>query len=328
MAKIIGTEVNLGIGIESTPGTAVSATFFPKWLDFSMQAVSEKAHFMSQRGLRNESSNSMIRRKYAQGSVSIVPDIEAAPYFFSLALGSKASATAAGETIVYEHTFTVQNAGASMKTATILAEQGAIETTRYANCVVDALNIEVSDSYAKMSADIIGAFPDTGTVTESYTQQTEFAYHNMTAKFGTSLANAAGQSATPLKSFKLNIANNVKLDDAFLSGQNTPVAGGFIAGRLKVTGSYSLHFSDTTELAKYKANTKNAMLVSFQGAAIGNAETEEILIKLGRLVLTKPPMEYKLDGLVILNQEFQVEYDSTDKEITVVVTNLNTGSNY
>jgi hypothetical protein len=319
MAKIGGTQVNIGIGIESTPGTAVAASAFPKWTDLNFQAVSEKANFTSQRGVRNHSSNSMIRRRYSQGAIGLVPNVSIAPYLFYLTLGSLASATASGESAVYEHTCTVQNANASMKTATVLLEQGGEVTERFANCVVNQLSLDVSDSYAKVTVDLLGGFPDTGSVTESYAQETEFAYHQMFVKFGTSLSNAASQTATPLKALTLSINNNVLVDEAFLSGANTPAA--WLAGRLEITGSYTLHFSGTTELDKYKANTKNAALISFQGASIGSAETEEILLKLGRIILSSPPKEYNLDGLVVLKQSFTVEYDATDKEIQAIITN-------
>lgn len=320
MAKTGGVEANIGIGIESTAGTAVAATHFPKWLSFSMQGVSEKELFTSQRGVRNAASDSLIRRRYSRGSIELIPNGDIAPIFFYLALGSKATSGPTDGT--YTHTFSVQNASASMKTATLLSEDGGIVTERYANVVVDSLALDVSDSYARLTANMLGGFPDTGTVTQSFAQENEYAYHQMTVKFGTSLSNAASQDATPLKSFNLNIANNVLLDEAFLSGSNQPVAGGFMAGRLEVTGSYSLHFSDTTELAKYKANTKNACIVAFTGAVTGGGTTpESITIKLGRLVLTGEPKEYNLDGLLVITQQFTVEYEATDKEIEVVVVN-------
>ena len=320
MAKTGGVEVNIGIGIESTPGTAVAATHFPKWNDFSFQGVADKEMLTSQRGVRNTSSDSMIRRKYSRGSIGLIPNGDIFPIFAYLALGSKSSGSVLDGT--YTHTFTVQNSNASMKTATVLSENGAIETTRFANCVVNELALDVSDSYARMTAQMLGGFPDTGTVTQSFAQENEYAYHQMTVKFGTSLSNAASQSATPLKAFTLNINNNVLVDEAFLSGSNEPVAGGFVAGRFNATGSYSLHFSDTVELAKYRANTKNACIVTFTGAVTGGGTTPEtITIKLGRLVLTGEPVVYNLDGLLILNQTFQVEYESTDKEVEIVVVN-------
>jgi hypothetical protein len=320
MGLTSGTQTNVGIGIETTPGTAVAATHFPKWAELSMQGIAEKELLGSQRGVRNTHSDSMIKRKYSQGNLVVIPNGDIAAPMFYWALGSKATAGPTDGT--YTHTFTVQNTNASMKTCTVLVEDGAIVTERFANVVANTLNLEVSDSYAKMSLGLIGGFPDTGTVTESFAQEFEYAYHQMTAKFGTTLSNAASASATPLKSFTLNVNNNVLVDEAFLSGANTPVAGGFVAGRLQITGSYTLQYSDTVELAKYKANTKNALQVQFTGAVTGGGTTAEtITIKLGRLILTSPPKEYNLDGLTLINQEFAVEYEATDKEMTVVVVN-------
>jgi hypothetical protein len=327
MAKTAGTQVAVGLGIESyaAPGVAVAETVFIPWADFSIQGVAEKAHFTSARGLRNMSSNSMLRRRYSQGSIGFIPDVKTMPYFLSLALGSVSSSGVSDS--AYTHTFTVNNTNSTPRTATVTIEEGAIQTVQYLNMVCNSLNIEVSDSYAKATAELIGGFVGTDTISESYANETEFAYHQMTAKFGTSLSNAASQSATPLKSFALNINNNVLLDEAFLSGANTITAGGLLPGRLQITGSYSLHFSDTTELAKYQANTKNALIVTFTGALIGSSSVETIQFKLGRLVLTKPPVEYNIDGLLVLNQEFEIEYEATDLELTaIVINNVNSAS--
>lgn len=328
MAKTGGRQVEIGMGIEATPGTAVAETVFLPWTTFSVQAISEKAMFNSARGIRNMASNSMIRRRYAQGSLAAILNVINAPYFFGMALGSVSTATDTPVAGTDTHTITVQNANASMKAATLTVAQGAIETTQYTNVVCNSLNLEVSDSYATITMEVTGQFPGTDTQTESYTQETEFAYHQYTAKFGTSISNASGNSATPLKSFQLNINNNVQLDEAFLSGANTITAGGLVAGPLQITGSYSLHFENTTELAKYKANTLNALIVVFEGAIITGSTTEKITINLADLVLTSPPVEYNIDGLLVLTQEFEVQYDATDDEISVVIVNDQDGTDY
>lgn len=321
MAKISGTQVAIGLGIESlaAPGVAVAESFYLPWTSYSMQGVSEKSHFNASRGLRNKSSDSMIRRKYSQGSMSFVPTAKSMPYFASLALGSVSSATVVDS--AYIHTITVQNTNVSARTATVTVKEGGTQTVQYLNCVCNSLNVEVSDDYASATAELIGGFPGTDTITESYVSETEMAYHNTSIKFGTSLSNAAGNSATPLKSFKININNNIQIDEAFLSGANTITAGMLIPGRLQITGSYSLAFDGTTELAKYQANTKNAAIITMTGALIGVSTAETIQFKLGRLILNKPPMQYNVDGLVILNQEFEVEYEATDKEISILITN-------
>ena len=326
MSKTAGRQVEIGVGIEAVPGTPVAETAFLQHTAFSMQGISEKEMFASARGIRNTVSNSMIKRKYSGGSIGVIPNVVNAPYMFGLALGSVS--TTGPVDSAYEHTITVQNANASMKTATLTVAEGAIQTAQYSNVVVNSLSLEVSDGYATMTAELLGQFPGTDTQTESYTQETEFAYHNYVAKFGTSVANANSGSATPLKGFSLTINNNVQLDEAFLSGSNEITASGLVAGTFEVTGSYTLHFEDTVELAKYKANTKNAMVIIFTGGLIGASEAEEINIALGKLILTDQPIEYNIDGLLVLTQTFTTEYDATDKEITVVVTNEEIGTDY
>ena len=327
MTKTSGTQVAVGLGIESyaAPGVAVAETVFIPWMAYSLQGVVEKSLFTSSRGIRNVSSNSIIRRKYSQGSIEFIPDVKIMPYALSLALGGASSSTVADS--AYTHTFTVNNTNATPRTACVTTEEGAIQTAQYLNVVCNTLNFEVSDDYAKCTIELIGQFPGSDTISESYANETNFAYHNYTAKFGTSLSNAAGNAATPLKAFSLNINNNVLLDDAFLSGSNEITDGNLIFGRVEITGSYTLHFADTTELAKYQANTKNALIVTFTGALIGSSSLETIQFKLGKLVLTKPPVEYNIDGLLVLTQEFTVEYDATDVELTaVVINNVNNAS--
>lgn len=322
MAKTSGTQTNVGLGIESyaAPGVSVAETVYIPWLDLSMQDIVEKSHFTAARGIRNMSSNSMIRRKYSQGSVGFVPNPTVMPYFLSLALGGVSSASIVDGT--YTHTFSVNNTNATPRTATFTIEEGAIGGRSYLNCVCNSLNFEVSDDYAKCTAELIGQSSASDTFSESFANATEFAYHQMTVKFGTTLTNADGASATPLKAFTLNINNNVLLDEAFLSGSTDITDGNLVMGRLEITGSYTLHFENTTELAKYQANTKNACVVTLTGAVVGGgATTEKVTFRLGRLILTKPPVEYNIDGLLVLTQEFTVEYEATDLEMGATVTN-------
>lgn len=448
MSRVGGTETNVSAGIEATPGTPVAPTYSFKWSDLSLQGIAEKSLFTSQRGVRNEVSNSMIKRKYGRGNIGVVPNPKSVPFLFYLALGSLS--TAGPTDSAYTHTITVQNANGSMKTATFVVERGAEVCERFAGCVVDTLTLDVSDDYGKLTAALMGGYPDSTTLSESFAQETEFAYSQMLARFGSTLTVAAGSAAlevmtsdatapadgatitvgpitytfktaltnggntpyevlinttaaaaltnlkkainasgtpgtdyghgtvahplvfattitataltvqalqsgtaansiatttagtshitwagatmnsgtpgtgpnpTPLKAFSVTVDNQVDDSNAYLSGQNTPVPGGFTAGRLKVTGSYTLPFDTAAEYNAYLANTKNALIVTLQGAMIGATTPELVTIKFGRLVLTGEPIQMNLGGITMIQQTFQAEYEATDKEITVVVQN-------
>lgn len=453
MGKIGGRQVEIGIGIELTPGTPVAAADYFKWDSFSFTGYSDKGLLKSARGIRNQNSNSLIMKQYGKGSLEFVPTVDILPYILGLALGSRSSATHSGESAVYDHTFTIQNANASMKTATLAVKAGGVQTEQYANCVIDSFDLTIEKDFAKCKIGVLGAYPTSSTLTPSYTQDTMFSRNQMFAVFGANLtacastaavgtitstgvfgdgetvtiggitytaktaltnggqtpyefliggsasisldnlktaingngtagttmgygtnanpsvrattkttttllvqalqpgtggnaipttetaanfawgaatlASGAGNNPTPLQAFSLNIANNVLFDEAFLSGAATPIAGGFVAGALMIKGSYTLQFADVVEYQKYLQNTQNAMIVTINGALLGTVPTsEQIVLKLGRLVLTKTPLEFPLDGIMLVKQEFEVAYDGTDKELTAVVTNNYVGTNY
>lgn len=455
MAKIAGRQTEVGIGVETTPGTAVSAANYFKWESLSLVSMSDKALLQSARGIRNKASNSMIIRQYGKGSLEFVPTTDILPYVLGLFMGSRSSGTASGESTVYDHTFTIQNANASMKTATLTLKQGGVQTERYTNVVVDSFDLTVDKEFIKCKVGLLGNFPDTSSISPSYTQDTLFSRNQLSAYFGASVSAALGTQATTtltsdatapadgativingitytaktaltgaayevfinttaaaflvnlkkaingtgtagtdygvgtlahplvyattvtstvltlkaiqygtpgnaytttqagtshctfagatfnsgtpatgagptaLVSFSMAGNNNVLFDDAFLSGAATPVAGGFVAGPLEIKGSYTVQFADTTELAKYQQNTMNNLVIVINGALIGTVPTREaIVLKFGDLVLTKAPLEYNIDGLNYVKQEFTIQYDATDKELTAVVTNTYAGTNY
>lgn len=457
MAKTAGRQVEVGIGIETVAGTPVAAAGYFKWDSFSMQSMADKVLLNSARGIRNKTSNSMIIKKYGKGSLEFMPSVDILPYVLGMVMGTRSSGAASGESTIYDHTFSIQNANASMKTATLLVKQGGVQVERYSNCVVDSFDLTIEKDYQKAKIGVLSNFPDTGALTPSYVQDTMFSRNEMTAAFASTLTAAVGTFAqttltsdatapvdastivingitytfksaltgaayevfinttaaaalvnlkkaingtgtagtdygtgtlpnpyvvagaitattlivrakisgttpnayattqagtshctwtgatmnsgtpgtganpTPLVAFTLAVNNNVQFDDAFLSGAATPIAGGFIAGPLEIKGSYTLQFADTTELLKYQQNTLHSMCVTSIGAGIVGSTVgtpEKIQFKFGDLVLTKAPIEYNLDGLVYLKQEFSIQYDATDLEMAAVVTNTYVGTNY
>src|SRR5690242_9329492 len=107
MSKIGGTQVNVGLGIETTPGTPVAPIIYPKWLELTLQSVVEKTMLKSARGIRNETSDSRIRRKYSKGNLGVVPNVKNAAPLFYLALGTLN--TSGPSDSAYTHSITPQD---------------------------------------------------------------------------------------------------------------------------------------------------------------------------------------------------------------------------
>jgi len=329
MSKIGGRQVEIGIAVEATPGTALAPTIYPKWLTYSMNPEVEKASLVSARGVRPMTSDSIIKKTYGKGALSVVMDANVSLYVWYMTLGSISTGTHAGETTIYDSTISVQNANASMKTFTLTSSEGGVVVERYPNCMINSMTFECDNDFAKYTLDIIGQNPATASApSTAYIEEALMAYKDMTIKFGTSLANAASQAVTPLRDFKITVNNNLQVDEAFLSGSASMISGGLLPGSMKITGSYSLQFSDTVELNKYKANTKNAAIVQLSGASMGVVPTTEIVkISLARLQLNKAPKVFNIDGLVLLQQEFECEYSGSEtKAIEVLVTTDNSSA--
>jgi hypothetical protein len=327
MPRIAGRQVAVGIGIEATPDTAVAPTFYPMWTSYSIQGVADKSPHRGSRGTRNAYQDSYIRRKYSSGTVQAVASTRWASYAFALALGVVSPALASGESAVWAKTITPQENNAAMKTATVTGKNGSIVTDRFTNVVANTLSLEVSDDWALIGIDVLGGFPDTSSPTESFIDEYMFAYPDTTLRFGADLAAAAAASPLPVKAFNLSINNNIMIDEAFRSGSAEPISGGFTGGVREVTGSYTLAFENTTELNKYLANTRNALIVTMEGTdTIGVASKEKIVIRLGALSLTNAPKSYDQDGLVMITQEFTVETDATDGDISVIITDTEDGT--
>ena len=204
MAKTAGRQIELGIGVETTPGTGVAAADYIKWESLSFVAMSDKAMLNSARGIRNKTSNNIVVKQYGKGQIEFAPTTDILPYFLGLALGSRSSGTASGESAVYNHTFTVQNANASMKTATLTVKQGGIQTEQYTNSVVDSIDFTVNKDIAKCKVSLLGQFPTIVTaISPSYTLDSLFTRNQMLAYFGTSVSGALGTAASTIAITKI-----------------------------------------------------------------------------------------------------------------------------
>src|SRR5579862_9932664 len=108
MAKGIGRLQGFGFAKETTRGTAKSSASY--WVPFDSLDFDEKADNVSADqavGVIEDSIGEYRVKNYADGSLKIpLVDQSSGPLFLSL-LGGQAVATHSGESVVYDHTFTV-----------------------------------------------------------------------------------------------------------------------------------------------------------------------------------------------------------------------------
>lgn len=327
MSIKLGREPYLGIGIESTAGTAVAASKYLPFVTCTVRGIQEPIADESAKGVRDKTWGAITGKKRGEGDVEIYVDAENAAYLLYPALGSIATATASGESSVYEHTITRKSSNPP-KTVTLIYNDTQ-DTRKYVYSTINNLELNVADGLATISANILSKFPSTGTASQSVSEERILAFKDYSVKFGSgangtaALAAAASATATPLSSFTLRINNNAEVQH--LSGDNDVAQVSM--SEFEINGEYVLFYENTTNRDHYEtmldsSNAVRAMIVTFTGDSIGSAETEEIEIRIPNFHLTDRGIDTGVSGFITENPSFTAEYDPTEtKTIQVKITN-------
>jgi len=328
MAIKIGREPFVGVGVEGTPGLAVAASKYLPFVTCTIRGIQEPIVDEAAKGVRERVWGAIAGPKHGEGDIEIYADAENAAYLLYPALGTKSSSTASGETLVWEHTIT-RKTGNPPRTLTVIYNDTA-DTRKYTYAAINTLEFNVSDGLATISANFLSQFPSSGTGTQAVTEERILAFKDYTIKFGSgatgtaALADAAGNAATPVRSFTLRINNNAEVQ--YLSGDND--AAQISWGQLEIDGEYVLFYESTVDRVHYEtllngSDAVTAMIVTFTGDSIGNAETEEIEIRIPNFHLRERGTDTSVAGFITESPTFVAEYDPDEaKSVQIKITNL------
>lgn len=209
MAKYSGDLVEIGIGRETTRGTAVAPTYGLKWSELSMVDMTMMALDESRSGVIEDSRGSHVVGTYAEGEISgPVRDQSIGLLLYSL-FGTLASAVV--ETTAYEHTINVQE-GNQHQSLTIHKKEpnGGFD---HALCVVNSMEISAEvDDIIRYTASVRGKSRSSQTRTVSYTTENIFRPQDGSFKIAANQAALDAASAINIRSAKLSINSNVEDD--------------------------------------------------------------------------------------------------------------------
>jgi len=322
-----GREPYIGVGIENTAGSAVVAAKYLPFVTCTLRGIHEPMEDEAAKGVRERVWGVIGGRKRGEGDVEIYADVENAPYLLYPALGSIITTTASGESAVYEHVIT-RSTSSTPTTLTILYNDTQ-DTRAYAYSAINTLELTVSDGLATISANVISKFPTTGTASLSITEERVFSFKDYTIKFGSgatgtaALAAANSADATQVRSFTLRLNNNAEA--IYQSGDAS--AQDITVSQFEVDGEYTLFYENTADRAFYETllsggDAVRAMVVTFTGDSIGNAETEEIKIEIPNFHLSDRTVDTAIAGFITENPSFVAQYDPDElHSVEITITN-------
>jgi hypothetical protein len=308
MAIRSGLAAQIGIGVESTVGTAATPTRFYEFNDESIAMTIER---IESEGLRT--GNRVLRsdryasgQKAIEGSFSMDMTADNTAILFKHALGAVATAGS------YVHTCTMSDPFGLGLTIEVgrPGNDGTVRAFTYAGCKINTLDLSVSVGEL-LSAEfgVIGTTAETiGTVTAaSYASSLELLH------FAGAAITVAG-TAYPCKDFSLSV-NNGLTGDRFVLGSQ--VAQQPIASSLaEVTGSLTAEFVDATAYNRVLNATHAAVVATFTDST---ADTITVTVPVARFDGDTP----SVGGPDILDQtlNFKGLFNGTDSPVTIAVAN-------
>ena len=308
MAIRSGLAAQIGIGVETTVGSAATPTRF---YEFNDESIAQTIERIESEGLRT--GNRVLRSdRYASGQIAIEGS-------FSMEM------TAGNTAILFKHALgAVATAGSYVHTCTMSdpyglgltlevgrpGNDGTVRAFTYAGCKINSLDLSVSVGEL-LSAD----FGVIGTTAEAIGSVTAASYGSSLEllHFAGAAITVAGD-AFPCKDFSLSV-NNGLTGDRFVLGSQ--VAQQPIASSLaEVTGSLTAEFVDATAYNRVVNATHAAIVATFTDST---ANSITVTVPVARFDGDTP----SVGGPDILDQSltFKGLYNGTDSPVTIAVAN-------
>lgn len=321
MTPQIGRLRQIGLGKETTPGTAVNPVY---WIPVESGLFIPDVEYQEDGGTvgRIEAPfQSEVIKENARLEFSAVARSDWLGYMLLAALGQVSTATASGEAAVYEHTFTVKNDNAH-PSFTIVGKDGIVtEGSPYSMLNSLTLSCE-ANGLLMVEAEFFGKQLESDAGTPSYSSDHIWKGSQGSIKLASDLSELSGASAVAFSRLSLTIEKGLVQHPAFGSitlSKNINTA-------LRISGELDLLYEAVTYRDYVTDGTDRAMEISFVGAAnsIGTAEEPELTIQLAKASFEEFNVTDANDELMVQTLGFTAQYDideASAQMINAVLTN-------
>jgi hypothetical protein len=331
-AKGIGRLFALGLAKESTRGTAQSSATY--WLPFDDLSFDEKYDNVVADQSLGVIENAIAEyrvKNFADGTFKMPLTDQSSGLLFLSLLGSQSVATHSGETIVYDHTFTVGESAQHPSLTMFIHDPLSATDYSHANGVVHKMELDAElKKFVSLSLSA-RAFKGVSqsAFTPSLLSENRFIPQYMTFKYATAIAGLGSATAIALKSVKLTVDEN--LEDQEVLGSVAPAD--FLNKEFKVEGTLEAIYQNLTDFKTVALATPNvgqAMLISLVNTDVNIGVVPShptVNITLNQVYFSEYSRPIKIKDLVYQSIKFRGTYKLADSAmITMVLTNTISGT--
>ncbi len=310
-----GRQGYLGLGIESTPGTAVPATTTIPFTANTLLGKHTPQEDIAARASRVQDFNSAQGKMWGEGQIDVNVDSLNVGFLLKIAMGNEIVNTV--QTGVYDHLFYTTVSGNQPTTATLYNYQG-IDVQQFPSMAVDKFELDVKDGFMTAKVGFKGFHPTAGSYSPVTVSGTLFNFSDYVIKLGATINAAAVASAKPITEFNLQINNNAEV----IHESGSSRASRIFWKQLKINGSFMQYFETITERDNYYNMNKSALVLTASGISLPGSNTELLTINIAKMVYTDAPISTGLENYFAIRTSFTAEIDPAQaKQLDVVLRN-------
>ena len=319
MSEIIGRDLEVGVAVEGTRGSAQSSA--EKWIKrASANVVVKSEHVVDDntRGVIEDSENRLVTRKWCEGEVDSSVQADMIGYLFYNLYGAVNSSVVAGS--VYTHTFTVEQS-VQHASLSIFVKDGSVVQKVYNTGMVKSLEINAAtDDLVRMKTVFQAKGEAANSDTPSYDTEYDFIGKDITVKLADTLVGLDTAEATEIKDLTLSWDSGTILDYAL--GNYAPQD--IFNSRFSIEGSFTKNFLDATYKDLYRDDNAKYMEIKIEGGTdIGGGKYPTLTLTVYKAMITDWNRSSDNDGIVTEEVSFKAFYNTSDsKQSQIVLQNL------
>lgn len=309
MAKVIGRTGAIGIGVESTQGTKVAASY---WVPVQSYSYDDKVEYVkndSAMGRIEEFNASDITKLWGEGEYSGKIFLDSVGAELVGLFGQSPTSTQRATSGVYDHVYALLNSN-DHKSLTVAYEDD-IQELSFPFAMVDTWSLEVAiDDYVKRTIKLMGKKSETATHSPSFSDEVEFIPSQITLKLASAQSGLDAASGINVTAFNMEVAKNV--ETLYALGSNEPED--VINKQFGVTGSIELYFENETYRDYVFANTHRAIRIDMTDAStdLGSGHNPQLYFDLNEVVFDEFERGWDANDPLKQTLNFEALYNLTD----------------
>lgn len=320
MTKHIGRQIQVGMGKESSRGTGVAAGYWFPALAVPHMPIAEYADRESIKGTIFAKSGAEVIKQYSAGGIQAEIGSQSFGLILLSMLGGLSSDTKGGESIVYEHTYTLSESAQHQSLTISLDEPNG--DTRFVNSMIQNLTMDFTkDKILDFTAGFVGKNEASATNSPSYSTDNIFRPQDFTLYLDSAYG-SIGSTEQKVRSLSLTIQPvDVEHDDVL--GDLEPQD--FMNTAFEISGEMTLIYNAETYKDAHLAGTSKAARIVIENTdvTIGTGSSPKLQIDLAQIKFKEWKRTTDLGAIVMETVSFDAHYSLSDAlAIEAVLTNL------